>query len=308
MTVILELKETLDIPIEADCITPNHFAGKTVSQIGNLSIHHGNQTLILKEFFKITGKAGKTPADTEIVVQGDLRKVKMIGKSMDGGKITVEGNAGMYMFTCASAGTLYSGSDFKLIYTQDPATSKTWWARGDLESGGMKELFDNLREEIDPCYAPCDPMIGWHCDDGDDPCSCDMSTPFVEGDDPIANGTCIVDPTPTPCDGPCNDDSDCKELDPGCACNFNIQNPDHRGTCTWEIADPCYAPCMDVRDCPVFPDGPECFCNTEHPFDDDSIIHTLGTCEQRDIVPEFPLTTIPLGLSLIAYGIARRKH
>ncbi len=97
MTVILELKETLDIPIEADCITPNHFAGKTVSQIGNLSIHHGNQTLILKEFFKITGKAGKTPADTEIVVQGDLRKVKMIGKSMDCGKITVKGNAGMYL-------------------------------------------------------------------------------------------------------------------------------------------------------------------------------------------------------------------
>ncbi len=97
MTVILELMEPLDIPIEADCITPSHFAGKTVAQIGNLSIHHGNQTLILKEFFKITGKAGKTPADTEIVIKGDLRKVKMIGKSMNGGKITVEGNAGMYL-------------------------------------------------------------------------------------------------------------------------------------------------------------------------------------------------------------------
>lgn len=97
MTVVLTLNVTPDIPIEAETITPNEFAGKTISRIGGLSVHQGNQTLSLKDFFNINGTSGKTAENTEIVVAGDLRKVKMIGKKMNGGKITVDGDVGMYL-------------------------------------------------------------------------------------------------------------------------------------------------------------------------------------------------------------------
>jgi formylmethanofuran dehydrogenase subunit C len=107
MTIILELKKVLEIPIEADCITPSHFAQKTVSQIGNLPVHHGNEVHGLKDFFKISGKSAKTPDETEIIVKGDLRKVKMIGKLMSGGKITVESNVGMYLGAEMIAGRIH---------------------------------------------------------------------------------------------------------------------------------------------------------------------------------------------------------
>ncbi|TFG30965.1 formylmethanofuran dehydrogenase subunit C [Candidatus Thorarchaeota archaeon] len=107
MTVVLTLKKTVDIPIEAEVITPTHFANKTVTQISSLSIHQGNQGLPLKEHFRIEGKSGKKAADTEIIVRGNLRKVKMIGKAMNGGKISVEGDAGMYLGAEMIAGRIH---------------------------------------------------------------------------------------------------------------------------------------------------------------------------------------------------------
>ena len=107
MTIILTLKETLDIPLEAEVITPSHFAGKSIAEIGKLPVYQGNQTQILKEHFKIAGKSAKNAADIEIVVYGDLRKVKMIGKGMNEGRITVEGDVGMYLGAEMIAGRIH---------------------------------------------------------------------------------------------------------------------------------------------------------------------------------------------------------
>ncbi|MHA1637628.1 MAG: formylmethanofuran dehydrogenase subunit C [Candidatus Thorarchaeota archaeon] len=97
MTVYLTLKQLPDLPIEADVITPNKFAGKSIDEIGKLQVIHGNTSPELIEFFDIKGESGETPDDTEIVISGDLRNVKMIGKGMNGGRIQVEGDAGMYL-------------------------------------------------------------------------------------------------------------------------------------------------------------------------------------------------------------------
>ncbi len=107
MTVVLTLKRPLDIPLEAEIITPSNFAKKTLAQIGKLSVHQGNQMYSLKDFFKIEGKAGKKSNETEIIVHGNLRKVKMIGKEMDGGRITVDGDAGMYLGAEMIAGRIH---------------------------------------------------------------------------------------------------------------------------------------------------------------------------------------------------------
>ena len=107
MTVYLKLTKEPDIPIEADTITPTHFAGKSVAKIGKLPILQGNQTLELATFFSVEGEAGPTPEETEIIISGDLQRVKMIGKGMNGGKITVDGNAGMYLGAEMIAGRIH---------------------------------------------------------------------------------------------------------------------------------------------------------------------------------------------------------
>lgn len=107
MTIVLTLKNSPDIPVEAEVITPTNFANKTISQIGNLSIQQGNQTLPLKEYFKIEGKSRSNTVDVEIILHGNLRKVKMIGKAMNGGNIRVEGDAGMYLGAEMIAGRIH---------------------------------------------------------------------------------------------------------------------------------------------------------------------------------------------------------
>jgi formylmethanofuran dehydrogenase subunit C len=107
MTVQLKLKKEPDIPIEADSITPTHFAGKKSSEIGELPILQGNRTLKLVDYFAVSGEPGETADDTDIVITGNLSKFKMIGKEMNGGKITIEGDVGMHLGAEMIAGRIH---------------------------------------------------------------------------------------------------------------------------------------------------------------------------------------------------------
>ena len=126
MKVILSLTEALDIPLEADTITPTQFAGKSVKEIGEIPVQKGNEVLALKDFFDISGESGPTPDETEILVKGDLRKVKMIGKGMNGGQITVEGDTGMYLGAEMIAGRIHVKG------------SVGPWAAAEMEGGNIQ--------------------------------------------------------------------------------------------------------------------------------------------------------------------------
>ncbi|MGD9394860.1 MAG: formylmethanofuran dehydrogenase subunit C [Candidatus Thorarchaeota archaeon] len=126
MTVILSLREAPDIPLEADTITPTHFAGKSAKEIGEILVQKGNETLKLKDFFDISGESGPTPDETEILVKGDLKKVKMIGKGMNGGRITVEGDTGMYLGAEMIAGRIHVKG------------SVGPWAAAEMEGGNIQ--------------------------------------------------------------------------------------------------------------------------------------------------------------------------
>lgn len=111
MPVTLSLKQIPDLPVEAECIVPSLFAGKRLPEIRKLEVYQGNQTLTLGDFFEIRGRSGKTTDSTEIVVEGDLERVKRIGQQMDGGRVQVDGNAGMYLGAQMIAGRIHvSGS------------------------------------------------------------------------------------------------------------------------------------------------------------------------------------------------------
>ncbi|NLV27098.1 MAG: formylmethanofuran dehydrogenase subunit C [Methanomicrobiales archaeon] len=105
--VKLTLNKIPDLYIEAENITPDHFAGKTAQQIGELHLHLGNTTAKISDYFSVEGKGGQTAADTKIIVAGDTTKVKYIGMKMTAGEIEVQGNTDMYTAAWMSGGKIH---------------------------------------------------------------------------------------------------------------------------------------------------------------------------------------------------------
>lgn len=98
---ILQLRNVPDVPLEAESITPDRFAGKTAAEIAALPVTAGNQAGCLGDFFAVSG-AG----EPEIILEGDLARVKMIGAGMTQGEIHVHGNAGMHLGAGIRGGTI----------------------------------------------------------------------------------------------------------------------------------------------------------------------------------------------------------
>ncbi|MFW9936790.1 MAG: formylmethanofuran dehydrogenase subunit C [Candidatus Thorarchaeota archaeon] len=94
--VKLKLKKKIDLPLEADIISPNNFAGKTVAEIKKLELFYGKDSVTLGSFFDVSGKPGEI-TDTKIIIDGDLSKVKRIGEKMTGGEIVINSNVGMHV-------------------------------------------------------------------------------------------------------------------------------------------------------------------------------------------------------------------
>ena len=91
------IKDTPELYLEAENITPDAVAGKSASEISDLPLFMGNQTLKIGDYFTVEGKAGATAAETKIVVSGNLTKVKWIGAHMTAGEVEVLGNPDMYV-------------------------------------------------------------------------------------------------------------------------------------------------------------------------------------------------------------------
>ncbi len=91
--LILKYHSPTTIPVEAECITPDHLAGKSAAEVAALSVQHGNTEMPLGEFFQVTGQAD----DGDIRIEGDCTRVKWIGAGMTRGRIVIDGNAGMHL-------------------------------------------------------------------------------------------------------------------------------------------------------------------------------------------------------------------
>jgi formylmethanofuran dehydrogenase subunit C len=98
---------TSPIPIEADCLTPDNLADKSLADIAALNVQHGNRTEPLGAFFDVAGD----PADREIRIDGDCTKVKRIGLGMKSGRIIVVGNVGMHAGAEMTGGELIVEGD-----------------------------------------------------------------------------------------------------------------------------------------------------------------------------------------------------
>jgi formylmethanofuran dehydrogenase subunit C len=97
----LTLKTQPSAPLEADCITPDNFLGKSSVEIAGLPVVCGNETTQLGDFFSVEGDG-----DSEVTVEGDLARVKHIGAGMAQGQITVHGNVGMHLGAAMRGGRI----------------------------------------------------------------------------------------------------------------------------------------------------------------------------------------------------------
>ncbi len=109
--VILRPKGSIDIMVEAEVINPDVFAGKTTSEIEQLIVWQGAKQLALSGFFDVEGSAGSTAADTKIIVQGDVPRVKHIGHGMKAGEIVIEGSSGMHVGSEMIGGSIFVKGD-----------------------------------------------------------------------------------------------------------------------------------------------------------------------------------------------------
>ena len=88
----LHLKEAITLPTEAESISPDRFAGLSETKVAMLPVLHGRRELTLGDLFAVRGAGTE-----EIVIKGDLRHVKHIGRGMSRGRIHIQGNVGMHL-------------------------------------------------------------------------------------------------------------------------------------------------------------------------------------------------------------------
>lgn len=104
--LIIKPKETTKIPIEADAITTDNIAGKTLNKISELKVYYGNQLHPLTDFFEIEGGVAEKPEKQSIIIDGDASHVKYLGKQMSKGRLIIKGNAGMHTGSQMSGGEI----------------------------------------------------------------------------------------------------------------------------------------------------------------------------------------------------------
>lgn len=103
--ITLAPKKLFNVPVVAECISPDSFAEKSEGEIAGLAVWEGNRKRTLGQLFKINHKRTSSEKPT-IRIRGDVVKVRKIGAKMLSGSIIVEGNVGMHLGEEMKGGTI----------------------------------------------------------------------------------------------------------------------------------------------------------------------------------------------------------
>jgi formylmethanofuran dehydrogenase subunit C len=91
--ITLTVLRAFDVQVQAPCITPENFKGKSIAEIAALPLTEGNRNLTIGDLFKVEETKDATP---DITINGECKKVKRVGQSMKTGEIVINGNIGMH--------------------------------------------------------------------------------------------------------------------------------------------------------------------------------------------------------------------
>lgn len=131
----LTLRSSPTVSLEAPSVRPDAFAALTEREIARLPVWHGRERASLGDFFDVEGGG----AD-EVHVLGDVGRVKHLGAGMAGGRLVVEGRAGMH------AGAGMSGGHLRIEGDADD------WTGAEMR-GGSLQVLGNAGAEIGGAYA-----------------------------------------------------------------------------------------------------------------------------------------------------------
>jgi formylmethanofuran dehydrogenase subunit C len=117
MIVLTPIKQ-FPFPVMAECINPDVFQGKSLTEIAELPVWEGNRKKKLGDLFKIEEDPTETP---NITLNGDFSEVRRVGMDMKNGEILVNGNVGMHLGEKMSGGKItvqgnssgWTGSEMK---------------------------------------------------------------------------------------------------------------------------------------------------------------------------------------------------
>ncbi|MGH7506065.1 MAG: formylmethanofuran dehydrogenase subunit C [Longimicrobiales bacterium] len=102
MTVVtLALRARPAVPLEAPCVRPDTFASLGEAEIARLAVWHGNEQCQLGDFFDVRG--GRA---TDVRITGETAAVKRLGAAMAGGRLVIDGDAGMHAGAAMTGGEL----------------------------------------------------------------------------------------------------------------------------------------------------------------------------------------------------------
>jgi formylmethanofuran dehydrogenase subunit C len=134
MSTLLTLKERLTVPLEAEVLSPDVFAGKSHDQVCALPVYLGKRQYRLDELFAVEGAGSE-----ELEVRGEAGKVKWIGRGMTRGRLLVNGSAGMHLGAFMKGGTIEVSGD-----AGD-------WVGGEM-TGGLIRIRGNAGGQVGAAY------------------------------------------------------------------------------------------------------------------------------------------------------------
>jgi formylmethanofuran dehydrogenase subunit C len=135
----LKPRGPFNVPVEAECVTPDAFAGKSMDEIGSLQIWEGNRKRTLGELFLIEGEESNPAEKVSIHLIEGLSKVRRIGTKMSVGEITVTGDVGMHLGEGMKGGTIRVAGN-----------AGSWV--GSTMKGGLIEIRGNAGDYVGAAY------------------------------------------------------------------------------------------------------------------------------------------------------------
>jgi len=109
--ITLSLKAQNKIPIEADTVNPDNFAGKTENEVKAVQVWYGNRQCPLCDLFNVKVEGEDSAENTKIVINCDVSRVKRIGQGMSTGEIEINGNVDMHCGSNMKGGKITVNGD-----------------------------------------------------------------------------------------------------------------------------------------------------------------------------------------------------
>jgi formylmethanofuran dehydrogenase subunit C len=96
-TITIRPIKSFQISIQAECISPDKLASKSLAQILSMEVWEGNRKRNLSDLFKVEGDDGVAKTEeVAIRLDGDFSRVKRVAEGMSAGTMEVLGSIGMH--------------------------------------------------------------------------------------------------------------------------------------------------------------------------------------------------------------------